>query len=391
MKRSRDASVDSADEVLRQANKDSAQEKYGKEVLTSFGEVARCASQDGRVECITSLEKLNERYRSLVKVGEGTFGEVFIVYDTVRETYLTMKKLKRLFHTVGGTMAGVHMTTFREISLLSTISHPNIVRLLDVHVIAEGWLVVLFPIVAHDLVTLREWPGGLRRRLSVAAVKCVLRQLLEAVAHLHRHKVLHRDIKANNVMVGHDGVVKLIDFGWARYRPTTGKMTGPPCILSMRAPELLVGKHNERNYDLAVDIWSCGCLLFNLLTDGQPFVRAHCVADALTCIVDWLGSPPARSHTYYGPKVAVHVEQGRVNTFSQRCSALFMQKPEQEFLQMLLQWEPSQRPAAKDLLAHEWFTMAPLPCRPSELPVPPCSTYGWLDEAEAQAGRSGPQ
>lgn len=79
-------------------------------------------------------------------------------------------------------------------------------------------------------------------RLPLSVVKCIFKQILNGVSYLHRHKIIHRDLKPSNIMLSHNGIVSIIDFGWSRFCTSVrhGKMTGPPCNLSYRPPEVML-------------------------------------------------------------------------------------------------------------------------------------------------------
>lgn len=122
---------------------------------------------------------------------------------------------------------------------------------------------------------LRDTSKSTSSRISLSAVKCIFKQILSGVAYLHRHKIIHRDLKPSNIMLHHNGIVNIIDFGWSRYCTSArhGKMTGPPCNLSYRPPEVMLKSNTNKlsasasptyscHYDFGVDIWCCGCILF---------------------------------------------------------------------------------------------------------------------------------
>ncbi|EPY42602.1 protein kinase [Angomonas deanei] len=219
-----------------------------------------------------------------------------------------MKRMRRFLHSSSrGKNVGLHSTTHREIQLLTTLRHPNITHIVDSFILEDGTVIVFFPIVAHDLSALQRTKRdafGVRQSglLPLPVVKCIFRQLLEAVAHIHAHKVIHRDIKPSNIMVDHNGIVSLIDFGWARYQRIKGQMTGNPCNIVYRAPEMIANPYFASHYDFSVDVWCCGCVLFELLT-GSRFITASNEMDTLRCIQDWLGAPPAKSAIYRSKSV----------------------------------------------------------------------------------------
>jgi serine/threonine protein kinase len=207
-----------------------------------------------------STEAFNERYRRLLKIGEGTYGDVFIVYDTQTQQHLAMKRLRNLFHDPNHSqlVAGVHVTIIQELKMLQVLDHKNVLKLIDFHFMEMGVCVLLLPLVTHDMGGVVRWwrkcyqeyanihlnrpttvssGGGTgiaeqskRRveeiatasregRMPLSQIKCLLHQLLTAVAYLHEKAVWHRDLKMSNLMIHHDGTVVVVDFGWSRFEP----------------------------------------------------------------------------------------------------------------------------------------------------------------------------
>lgn len=336
---------------------------------------------------IPDLAALRERYKRILKVGEGSFGEVFIVFDTVAGTYLTMKRVRRLVHRPRRSIMGLHNTTMRELTLLSSLAHPNIVALLDYHILTDGSLLMFLPLIRHDFASLiRSWPFGSPTpppHVPLSIVKCFFRQILEGVSYLHSKKIIHRDLKPSNVMVDERGVARIIDFGWARFitAESQGRMTGPPCTVSYRPPEVLIGGNRAQLYDFAVDTWACGCILFELLT-GKYFTHAQNEREALDSLVDWLGSPPEGSSLYYGRDVqrAVHLRpNSKPCTFVRRCEALSVKEEDAKFLQQFFRWEPRERISLVMAQQHPWFSESPAACSPSEIPLPPFNMFRWIE------------
>ncbi|CAG8775970.1 7781_t:CDS:2, partial [Acaulospora morrowiae] len=110
---------------------------------------------------------------------------------------------------------------------------------------------MVFPYMDHDLAGLLENP---KVQFSEAQIKCYLKQLLEGTYYLHQQKILHRDLKAANLLIDNKGILKIADFGLSR--PLQDKtLTG--CVVTRwyRAPELLL-KH--KRYNTAIDMWAIG-------------------------------------------------------------------------------------------------------------------------------------
>ena len=170
---------------------------------------------------------------------------------------------------------GVPSTAIREITVLKELDHPHVVKLLDVvHVDKKIYLVfeylnqdlkvsILVKQLAIKLLVtffclfqklLDTMPFGLEAK----AVKSFLWQMLKGIAFCHSHRVLHRDLKPQNLLVNKNGLLKLADFGLARaFGLPLRSYTHEVVTLWYKAPEVLLG---AKTYSTSVDIWSIGCI-----------------------------------------------------------------------------------------------------------------------------------
>jgi cyclin-dependent kinase 12/13 len=122
-----------------------------------------------------------------------------------------------------------------------------------------------------------------------AHIKCIMQQLLRAIEFLHRNSIMHRDIKCANILMNRQGQIKLADFGLAtNYNlQRRGMYTTKVVTLWYRAPELLLG---AANYTPAIDMWSVGCCLGDLLV-SQPLFHGSNEREQLQYIYQLCGSP----------------------------------------------------------------------------------------------------
>ncbi len=162
--------------------------------------------------------------------------------------------------------AAVRARLRRERQIQSQLEHPNIARLLDSGISAEGQPYFVMEYV--DGQTLRQW--SLRDEADLAARLAVFLQLGDAVAHAHKHLVVHRDIKPENVLVAADGHARLLDFGIAKllepgdaaeHTMTQGRFLSR----AYAAPEQIDGDV----VTTATDVYQLGVLLFELLTGAR--------------------------------------------------------------------------------------------------------------------------
>ena len=199
-----------------------------------------------------------EKYAVLDLVGEGSFGKVY----RGRVKY-TGRVVALKFISKAGKTAKDLANLREEIRILRELEHDNIIALLDAVETRDEFVVVtefahgeLFEILEHD------------GRLPEKEVRRVAKQLVLALHYLHSRRVIHRDMKPQNVLVGAGGKIKLCDFGFAK--SVSGgafvltSIKGTPLYM---APELV----QEQKYNHTVDLWSLGVILYELYVGQPPF------------------------------------------------------------------------------------------------------------------------
>lgn len=180
---------------------------------------------------------------------------------------------------------GIPSTAIREIALLKDLDHPNIVKLHDV-IHSNKKLVLVFEHLDLDL---RKYMSKYKGEgLEMDLAKSFLLQLLRSVAHCHKNKVLHRDLKPQNLLVRKDGALKLADFGLARGIGVPIKnLTNEVVTLWYRPPDVLLG---STNYSTSIDVWSVGCIFAEMI-NGRAFFMGTSEADQIKRIFRILGFP----------------------------------------------------------------------------------------------------
>ena len=148
-----------------------------------------------------------ERYQKLEKIGEGTYGVVYKARDKVSNDLVALKKIR-----LEQEDEGVPSTAVREICLLKEVQHPNVVDLKQV-VHGDNKLCLVFEFLDHDLKKYMDVAGA---PLAPQLVKANLYQMLNGLAYCHAHRVVHRDLKPQNLLIDRSGNLKLADFGLAR-------------------------------------------------------------------------------------------------------------------------------------------------------------------------------
>ncbi|KAJ2161586.1 cyclin-dependent kinase 5 [Coemansia sp. RSA 552] len=220
-----------------------------------------------------------DRYQKIEKLGEGTYG---IVYKAQKRETNEVVALKRI--RLDNEEEGVPCTAIREISLLKELKHPNIVGLFDV-LHTEKKLTLVFEFMDSDLKKFVDACGG---DLDPLTVKHLLYQLLCGIAYCHRNRVLHRDLKPQNLLINKRGDLKLGDFGLARaFGIPVRSYSHEVVTLWYRAPDVLMG---SRQYDTSIDLWSVGCIFAEMVT-GRPFFAGSSIDDQVLHIFKVMGTP----------------------------------------------------------------------------------------------------
>ncbi|XP_034247855.1 cyclin-dependent kinase 2 isoform X2 [Thrips palmi] len=220
-----------------------------------------------------------EKYLKIEKIGEGTYGVVYKALCKKSKKWVALKKIRLETES-----EGVPSTAIREISLLKELTHPNVVQLLDV-VHCEKKLFLVFEFLTYDL---KKYLDSYKDTLPPDLVKSYLQQLLQGISYCHQNRILHRDLKPQNLLLDTEGYIKLADFGLARgFGMPVRAYTHEVVTLWYRAPEILLG---TKLYSMAVDIWSLGCI-FAEMTTRRPLFPGDSEIDQLFRVFRTLGTP----------------------------------------------------------------------------------------------------
>ncbi|KAK5756480.1 hypothetical protein LTS12_013434 [Elasticomyces elasticus] len=304
-------------------------------------------------------------------IEEGSYGFVSRARDTTTGEVVAVKKLK----LDSARDAGFPVTALREIQCLYAAKpHRHVVDLREVvcgesHSLDDTYLVMEF--LEHDLKTLQE---DMQEPFLPSEIKTLLLQLSSAVMFLHDHWILHRDLNTSNILLNNRGEIKLADFGMARFvgSPPPANLTQLVCTLWYRAPELLLG---AKEYDSSVDVWSLGCIFGELLTK-QPLLQGKNEVEQLSKIFELCGIPTEES--WPGFKRLPNARTLRLPPASKasqgsiiRAKFSTLTNSGVALLNSLLSLNPSNRPTAKDVLGHAYFTEDPKPKSTTMFPTFP--------------------
>ncbi|PVU92654.1 hypothetical protein BB561_003696, partial [Smittium simulii] len=220
-----------------------------------------------------------EKYQKIEKIGEGSYGIVFKAQNRTTSEIVALKRIR-----LDNEDEGVPCTAIREISLLKELKHPNIIALNDV-LHTEKKLTLVFEYMDSDLKKFMDICGG---DLDTFTIKHLLYQLLCGVEYVHKNKILHRDLKPQNLLISKKGELKITDFGLARTSSVpVSSYSHEVVTLWYRAPDILMG---SRKYSEDIDMWSVGCVFGEMVT-ARPMFPGTSVADELLRIFKVLGTP----------------------------------------------------------------------------------------------------
>jgi cell division cycle 2-like len=294
-----------------------------------------------------------DEFEKLTKIGEGTYGTVYKARDKSTGELVALKMLKP-----NVTNQTKNLRWRREIDILTSCHHPSIVEIREVLFTSNGCnkdICLVMEYIENDLRRMmqKRWSPFLE-----TDVKFFMKQLLSGVKYLHEHDILHRDLKPANILVHDNNKLKICDFGCSRVNGS-GTYTQPVVSLWYRAPELLLG---SRYYTTAIDMWSLGCIMAELLSKEVLF-RGSTEIDQLQKIKEFIGWP--------GSSNGLH-KMFPVTGFSGHPS---ITGSGFDLLSRLLSYEPCKRITASAALKHPWFDEA----HSSPVPAGVFSSYSVLD------------
>lgn len=238
---------------------------------------------------------------------------------------------------------------------MKELKHENIVNLYDV-IHTENKLMLVFEFMDRDLKkhmdTNLDPKTGQKVPLDYRTIKSCMFQLLRGIAFCHENRVLHRDLKPQNLLINNAGQLKLADFGLARaFGIPVNTFSNEVVTLWYRAPDVLLG---SRTYNTSIDMWSAGCIMAEMYT-GRPLFPGTTNEDQLEKIFRLMGTPTERTWPgvsrypeFKGDWQLYHIQE--IKTFLPQIDPVGIQ-----LISSMLQLRPEMRVSAVQALEHPWF------------------------------------
>ncbi|CUM47451.1 unnamed protein product [Debaryomyces fabryi] len=286
----------------------------------------------------------SSQFQQLEKLGEGTYATVYKGRNRTTGQLVALKEINL------DSEEGTPSTAIREISLMKELDHENIVTLYDV-IHTENKLTLVFEFMDKDLKKYMEAHGN-QGALDLKIVKSFIFQLLKGIMFCHDNRVLHRDLKPQNLLINNKGELKLGDFGLARaFGIPFNTFSNEVVTLWYRAPDVLLG---SRAYTASIDIWSAGCIFAEMCT-GKPLFPGTSNDDQLIKIFRLMGTPNER--TWPGVSSYANFKNNWQIFVPQDLRLLIpnLDSMGLNLLSSLLQMRPDARITARQALQHPWF------------------------------------
>ena len=281
-------------------------------------------------------------------IGAGTYGKVFKAIHIYTRKEVALKRIR-----MEGEKDGFPVTAVREIKLLQHLRSHNVVSLLEV-MVEKNECFMVFEYLSHDLTGLINHPTFV---LKEAHKKDLAKQMFEGLNYLHRRGVLHRDLKAANILVSNTGLLKFADFGLARFFSKSHQLDYTNRVITIwyRPPELLLG---ETKYGPSVDLWSAACVYIEMFTKKAIFPGEGGEISQLNKLYNCLGTPsladwPDMVQTPWFDLMRPTERRNRVFEDQYRH---ILSPAALDLIGRIFRYDPAKRPTSEEILAHQYFT-----------------------------------
>ena len=273
-------------------------------------------------------------------LGKGVFGEVYLTSKKGSSIKYATKKLDKEKYSKNQ-KAKKYLDN--EIDILKAIDHPNIVKLIDIQETLQHCFIVTEFCNGGSLSNcLEKYQQKHKKAFPEEIVQYLMRQIMDAICYLHDKKILHRDLKSDNILINYDdendriknniikGTVKIIDFGFARYlkkEELAYSALGSPINMDPGILKKLnkLSDYKDYGYDEKADIWSLGTICYELLV-GKNAYDSKSMKELL-----------------------IKIQQGNYSL------PITLSKEAISFLNCMLQFDPKKRLSARKLCHHKFL------------------------------------
>ena len=228
---------------------------------------------------------LPPRFRNASKRGEGTFGKVYLCRDRAADRSVAVKCFR---DSASDEWMGWSPDTVRELAYLRHATRHKCILALDEVIVQDVRICAVLPPMEGSVYQ-RIKEGGI---LSESHVQTMFADIVTGIHCLHKDSVMHRDLKLQNVLVDGDGRCKIGDLGTLRYFRSGRSYTLEVCTPQFRALEILLG---DSRYGPSSDVWSLGCMLYELCTGKMLFAGDGTCVDQLRVIAQTIGKATPES------------------------------------------------------------------------------------------------
>ncbi|KAF5478202.1 hypothetical protein F2P56_004784 [Juglans regia] len=317
------------------------------------GTIKRVLTHGGRYvqyNVYGNLFEVSAKYVPPIRpIGRGAYGIVCAAVNSDTHQEVAIKKIGNAFDNIIDAKR-----TLREIKLLSHMNHENVISIKDVirppkkEAFNDVYIVYeLMDIDLHQIIRSNQ-------PLTDDHCQYFLYQLLRGLKYVHSANVLHRDLKPSNLLLNANCDLKIGDFGLARTTSETDFMTEYVVTRWYRAPELLL---NCSEYTAAIDVWSVGCILGEIVT-REPLFPGKDYVHQLRLITELLGSPDDASLGFLRSDNARRYVRQLPQCRKQQLSSRFprMSPGALDLLEKMLVFDPNKRITVEEALCHPYMS-----------------------------------
>eukprot|EP01083_Nonionella_stella_P066610 175572_1 len=283
-------------------------------------------------------------------LGQGTYGMVYKARTISTNEIVVIKQMKQFKEDDGG----LPSTTLREVSLLKHLKHKHIVQMRDVFWTMEQTFCVVFELCWMDLSQYIDKKNDKNELIPLALIKKWSYQMIDGISYMHSHRILHRDLKPQNILLSHSMNIKIGDLGLGKeHKLPISTLTTEVVTLWYRSPELLLG---ATSYAGKIDIWSLGLIIVEMARN-EPLFIAYSEWELLIKILQFHGTPNQSDGNSLTSlqHFSIKFPQFKGVPFESQMRSLQNDKMACNLLKKMLDLDPQKRYNAIRLLKHPWF------------------------------------